>query len=503
MSEGVRPRNELGTTDEPVEIEQQSGAARQPGEAIPVSGHVVDALGKPCSGVRVLLLGAPLNASGLESLDPEKLEPLSEQETLEDGSFRFAGIDRLRMVLLAEKSGFAEARCWASTQIENRLLLHQVETLQLSGDVSDRNGQPVAAFHVTAWLVRGGSTQSAAERDIQSPSGEFQVELPTLPPDCSGIRVVVRARDFSTSDPLVVSVADVRRHKRIAVLLDKAALALRGFVFRPDGQPVENAAIVVFASRDANHSSARSDREGAFSIPLKGPEMPSWLFVEGQGFAPCWVDLTKEAPTAGGEWIIQLKQGALVRGTLKNASGAPLAGWRVRTWRNDADPSAIGRLGAWSRSVVCNERGEFAMENVPEGAIAVGLDQPQSQRPGQRAQCAGYALHEIQLPETILALVLPHGSTLTGTILVERIQAALLQLEVLDADHTEDHIAFGEAATGQSFTLTSIRDGKLVLRVWLNSTAVTDIPFEVHGTDVDLGTVHMSPEKFGMPRAPR
>jgi RNA polymerase sigma-70 factor (ECF subfamily) len=186
---------------------------------------------------------------------------------------------------------------------------------------------------------------------------------------------------------------------------------LTGRVFGPDGRPVAFAQVLVgpqqrfeqfvlgdgsTALKPASQLSI-TNADGEFRF--RGVELGTWpLQARAQGFAPIKVDVAIE-PGRAVRREIELARACTVRGSVRDARGAPVSGAHVQ-----AQP-----WGFASPLAVTTKQGEFALGNLPVGTFKLEVQADQRGRAEQTfIGEAGAELHaDFQLST---------GNTLKGRI---------------------------------------------------------------------------------------
>lgn len=276
----------------------------------------------------------------------------------------------------------------------------------LCGRIVDVRGAPVADAEVVLLQqddVRIGEVAGRTDRD-----GAFSIG------HVAGPRyVAARHAAFAPAAPVFAHVPEAGE-VRVRLVLHEARGHLEGRVVAAlDGRPVEGALLLFGTDREqpfAGGSSqafpplpalVRSDAEGRFRTPPLAPG-PIAVRVQGSGFG------TFSGPTevvAGrtGDLLVRLEPGAVVRGVVRDANGAPAAGVLVH-----AGP----RRGFGSRSTHTLGDGSFRLADLPAGAVPLGAVAGDGSKASTELQLAPGA--EVVWLAT---LATAHGSVLAGRIL--------------------------------------------------------------------------------------
>jgi protocatechuate 3,4-dioxygenase beta subunit len=158
---------------------------------LPMAGRVVDAVGRPAIGVRLVLEGERSYERHYSTDEPATVEHLVDRgqtTTDRDGRFRFEdlypGEFALRVFPRGERQAYAESRARAgATDLELRLDPADFERVVLRGRVRDAvagtpvAGTPVTGFVLTAMLETAEGA-SGVQREVRDPEGAFRLGLP-------------------------------------------------------------------------------------------------------------------------------------------------------------------------------------------------------------------------------------------------------------------------------------------------------------------------------------
>ncbi len=149
------------------------------------------------------------------------------------------------------------------------------------------------------------------------------------------------------------------------------AVAVRGRVSRPDGEPVVGVRIDIFDAVSLFRGGVHSDVEGGFRFENLSPGR--WeLWVESGGERQReLVVLSDEDAVQGRDIQIVMRSSASIRGVLVDAHGAAVPGWRVRARRHDHfDGGLFARTDSQGRFEIAsvNPGRSYRMEvQHPEG----------------------------------------------------------------------------------------------------------------------------------------
>lgn len=237
---------------------------------------------------------------------------------------------------------------------------HQMITL--GGRVVDEDGDPASGVGVLL-IGEYGDPVPMGERGISGPDGRWEVPMPT---GWTRLKVALSS-DHYVSDLLLESRAvppEAQLRDHTAEFVVKAGVSLSGTVRDSGGDPVAGATIY----RDVRElrskeqgTSVRTDENGKFTFHHLDDTQDQSLTVLSDGHAPEAVALTKNS------WNeplnVTLSAGAVLRGQVIDAAGAPVGGVAVTLggWWNEIGGSASSR----SYSLRTGTDGCFEIPNTP------------------------------------------------------------------------------------------------------------------------------------------
>ncbi|MFQ5844357.1 MAG: carboxypeptidase regulatory-like domain-containing protein, partial [Planctomycetota bacterium] len=220
------------------------------------------------------------------------------------------------------------------------------------------------------------------------------------------------AEDAAAAGPLDVGDQDPNR-------IDGPPVSVRGIVLRDD-RPVTGAAVTIHRSHPTNRPAywwwrrrsddaprppiarTKTDPRGRFSLRFaRRTRFTLDVHATGSGQVRTLV----RGPPEGdpGEVTIRLESGFTLRGKVSTVDGKPVAGAAVRgSVAASAASTPVGR-----RDTVTDDRGEFALDDLPEGGVSVTVT----------AEGYASATTSGSLPRTRhLPVVLRKGGAIFGTI---------------------------------------------------------------------------------------
>ncbi|HLG16661.1 MAG TPA: carboxypeptidase-like regulatory domain-containing protein [Blastocatellia bacterium] len=148
---------------------------------------------------------------------------------------------------------------------------------------------------------------------------------------------------------------------------------LKGRIENSKGKPIAGAEVRVLRSRDRTVKETRTDQAGNYSFELEPDDYTVSFDAEGYiGGNLIQMQQVEE----GKETVVKAirlekgKRTSLIRGAVFDATGASLAGARVKLMRVPTDEEAKDRtrLKSLSMDYISNSRGEFAFRLPPQRA---------------------------------------------------------------------------------------------------------------------------------------
>jgi protocatechuate 3,4-dioxygenase beta subunit len=291
-----------------------------------VHGRVVDATGHPAPGAQVSFrTRSPRGSAGSADLDAAGLTGSTPSGA--DGRFDLHVLPG-EVALAAERDGRRARQ--VLPMVGAGQTLSGVELVLdagggLVGVVHDPAGQPVAHAQVVAETAGAPGALFARTSATTDASGRFEIR--DLPPGPA--RLEARASGFAPSPRTdAESRADAAGPEVVLTL--RPALALRGRVVDPDGQPLEGARVLARAGGSLLDAPvARSDADGRFAFTELGVG-PYDLDASAEGYGTVF----KRGVAVPGEGIeLRLPAVGGLAGTVSDERGGPVADFKVR-WRS-------------------------------------------------------------------------------------------------------------------------------------------------------------------------
>lgn len=329
---------------------------------------------------RATILGTPL--------------PVRDTKSSRDGAFTFApelDVDDARIVVadpryVLLRAGRTRGEPWRAGP-----------AARVEGTVRDENGAPLPDAFVTALLPSGGGTPFAESVEVRTDAqGRYLVRRALA----RGLLQV--AHDgFATAQ---VGVGDAAQ-QRLDVVLTRHAAAdrgeLDGTIADQGGRPIAGAQ--VWFGRQAT----RSDRQGRFVLAADDPQPDHALTVLAPSFAPLQRDrfgaqLLADR-RAGRDVLLVLSEAAPpLLGTVRTASGAPLAGALVRlvdaTLLDLSFQSVEARLGDFDSAVTTDADGRFVVRGLLDRSYRVRAIDPATGASREATARPGGSELQLQLP---------------------------------------------------------------------------------------------------------
>lgn len=270
-----------------------------------LSGSVIGPDGNPARGatVRIRLLGQPWSVA----------ETDLEQVTGEDGVFSFEGLSQnLEYQIWAWSpdnavSDYEDAVCHSKTH----LILEPGGSIDF--EITDEDGDPAAG----ASLILAGSSLWPARTAAADKDGKLTVT--GLSEGFFVYRVSLDGQVAMGDDPIEVVPG---KRSRVAVRLQKAPASRVRVTDAATSAPIPGARILVGpASASMLHQVYLTDPDGVAPIPgLLDIDNTISVFADG------YISSDPMAVGPGEDLEIQIFRGAVVRGTVQTARGAPVAG---------------------------------------------------------------------------------------------------------------------------------------------------------------------------------
>ncbi len=357
-------------------------------------GQVTDPRGAPIAGARVWAF--PERHGSDLSMPESDRRPL---EVGTDGRFRIDDLPRgAKIRVQVDAQGYGNASLEGlELPLPEPLRIELRPLVQLTGRVTDPEGEPVSGASLTRFRRRGNSSygQGAGNTDGQ---GRFRIEVEPGP-----VEIRVRAEGYTQSS-WSGTVPERGDAGPVEIMLRRGAV-LEGRVLDPEGNPVAEA--FVHASPEASsgagglHTSGSSQSDGEGRYRIAGLETGSHQ-VSVQGMGSVGQTSTRfEVQPGSNRLDLTLDAGVEVSGFVRDADGAPVAGAEVMLSTRNAGRS-IGRQSAAD--------GSFRFPVVTDGPYRVTA----------RRRGSGFAEQEIEVagrPVQGLELRLGPAGAITGRLL--------------------------------------------------------------------------------------
>jgi hypothetical protein len=449
---------------------------------------VLDSEGRQAAGVSVFLLGAAHYPQlSLEQIDPETCALFAEARTQSDGSVVLPRIKEDRVLVLAVRDRNEEARAWVGNSDALVLRLSGIEDLSFEAHVVAESLLPIARFDLELIRVHGATTSTISRHEVTSSNGRFRALVK------GGIGVAERLSAVVRSEPEYLPTSrEFGREELLSIdshtiVMPAKRNGVPGFVFDSSGQPIEGAFVswAEAQDRDDYHSTTTNAR-GAFLVNEPANLESGLLSVRADGYAPLLQTLSTSVPTAGGELIIELSVGSSVEGVVARA-GIPVPGVRVLGWRGSDLPQGLGLGGDWFVDATTDADGRYKLVAIPAGTLMLGVDPRSRLENSGPPNLTGMQRVVVANPQHRLDFPLAPSIRIQGAIDVERVEGAVLYLQVIDGREPFVAASATESEDGRQFHVLASPSTELILRVWLNSTSTFDIPIRPSVEDLELG----------------
>ncbi len=227
-----------------------------------------------------------------------------------------------------------------------------------------------------------------------------------------------------------------------------APIGLRGRVVDANGAPVQKFRLYAVRPSDGlmgnfgqeQHEESFDAEDGHFLFAAL--ETGKWeLFAIADGFAyPDAFALTLPRDDVDGEVVITLVLGAVVRGHVRDASGAPVSGASIEI--NTGEPSWKARVVAGPKKpgATSGDDGVFALASLSAGHVALVADAKEHAKslPIELDLVAGTEAKDVDF-------VLRAGGTLTGEVFDDTGEPASgLMVQLTDPQNFEQQMAFSD-----------------------------------------------------------
>lgn len=350
-----------------------------------------------------------------------------------------------------------------------------------AADRTEGSGAPAQAtaadpgFAVVQVLVRwadGGAPAAnvgvfaSNGRSVQGRSGitdaSGSCELPHLAPGTWQV-----SSSLTETGLKIALVAD--EHRRIELRAERAGLA-QGRVVDDQDRPVEAARIWISLEGDwtSGHEVARSDAAGNFSVPLRTAH---YLGARKDGYAPSHTLVANCGDPNSLQPVLRLQHlGGTLRGTVRDAHGAPIAwakvlvGEEIMHFQNTVGAAAREHLPR-GVEVVTDRDGCFVAPGVPAGLCAV-----RAWAPGFAPFAGGTEVPARGIAELPITLV--PGAAVRGTVRNEH-GRPLADASLRWGDEHGFAHGTAQSASDGTFTLEDLPAGWHELRAALAGATAT------------------------------
>ena len=376
-----RPAAASGAAIDRQEVPTGGADRADTGASGQVRGRLVDRDGRPRPGVAVELHAFALPDDFEINMPPPGLErtdePRPHQDSDADGRFSFTvAIGKQGSIeLVGDELVFGKGRT-GFPRVKSDIDLGDIVVMKaavVAGTVHDNRGQPVADVKVSALLGEfgiGSTSDAITDRD-----GHFQLGKLRQGP------VTLRTASAQFL-PTTAKFELQAEEKKLDVVLEVAAgKAVSGQVVDDVGRPVAN--IKVGAKRTEERPGLQMERftpDEATTTDVGGWFLLSGLSGDsaairayGDGYTTASED---NVPVGTGNLVLRVQRLASIAGTLRDTTGKPIAGSRVR-----ATAGGDGMLGGMDlgfgmgrSSATTDANGAFQIDNVPPGTITVAAE---------------------------------------------------------------------------------------------------------------------------------
>jgi len=343
--------------NEPGEKGQRAnGTANDPNNprrAPSLSGRVLDGDGNPLVGIavqaRVERLVDPLTPPGRAE---------GSASTGANGEYAFSGLADGQYRVSAEATGYARAEITARTGTEDAdLMLHWEKTIQVYGRLTSRGGEPLEGARVTPNLSPAVSvpTDAAGNYEVvvnlRENVSHFDVRFEHAQHVPQTRRLDEASWEPTGSVALSVALEPITRTTRVLGRLQSTS-----------GEPVAGETVILYSPSLMQRFEAVSGQDGGFRIAEVSIAPDYLVSVRPRG---PYEDFTRRevrvtAPTELPILLEPMQSGDLV-GRMTDVYGTPVPSFTLMLHST----SAAGR----TLTVTGNERGEFAVADVPFGAL--------------------------------------------------------------------------------------------------------------------------------------
>lgn len=457
--------------------------------------------GRPRAGLPVFLLRArDALQSDVGELDPEKSEFVAEKRTSDNGRVEFSLATRdLAYVWTQVEKERVDARAWVGDAREIVLRFPRAIESGFEVVVVTEAGDPVPEYSLRFMRTRGNSTTDIGTHEVRSADGRFRGEIGTnLSKRESLLLNVIGPIEFEPASPSYTYDEVLSGAEHRIVLVEKTG-GMRGIVVTSSGTPVEGARVAWAESREADGSiGATTDARGRFVFAATARRDRGFLFVGADGHAP-FTSAIDEVPTSvERELRVELEPGAVLEGVVTTA-GVPVQGAFVIAWIANSRPQGFGLTGSWFGSATTGADGRYRIEHLPRGALFVAVRAPEGKGPRIRRGFEQVKRLEILDLENRHDVLLETGIALRGSFDADMPANCALFLELYAVRDPSMPWSTSTCTNGEDFDIAVPRGSDAILRVWLNSNALFELPIPATNESLDLGEIEIERSQFRAP----
>ncbi len=485
------PRSSALPVDEPAAMPATSDSVR----CLVLGGD-----GQPRDGVPVFLLRTRDDVEqDAEKLDPEKSEFLGERKTADGGRVEFPIDSRglLFVCSIVEKERVHVA-AWVGNAREVVLRYPPVYTGDFEIEVVTEAGAPVPEYVLRAWSDRGESMTSVLDTTVRSADGRFRCAIANKVSSRETLVLqVIGPVEFAPVASRYTYDQVLEEGVRRIVLVEKKG-GVRGTVVTSAGVPVEGARVTWTESRDDSWGvGATTSARGEFVLDAKALRDRGVLCVQSDGHAPFLSAMPEVATSVAGELRVELEAGAALEG-LVTLDGEPLPDAFLIAWIASSRPHGFGPAGFWSSSAETGSDGRYRIERLPRGQLFVAV-QPMSVRHGVRRYYGGVQRVEITAALQQHDVRISPEVHVRGSLDVDVSKRARFFLEVYDARDPSIPWSTSQCTNGEEFELAVPRASDATLRIWLNPSAMHEVPIPATSEPLDLGEIEIEMARLRPP----
>ncbi len=257
----------------------------------------------------------------------------------------------------------------------------------ISGNVSDKNGAPIARIFVNAFefnsgfWVGGDETDSNGDYEIPLLPGTYKIGVDTF--ESKFAPELYNGKGWDDADPVIlVKGADTAN---IDFVLSPASF-ISGIVKDVDGNPIAGISLDVSdAETEFWVSSGETDKEGKYTAPVRPGSYVVRTFAGEQGFADKYynnktdfdtadhVEVVGEGKTLAGISFILTKGGSISGKVTDDSTG--VSGVEVNAFEFNSD--------SWISSGRTDVNGAYTINGLPAGFYRVRAEDPEGRFPGE------------------------------------------------------------------------------------------------------------------------